>query len=121
MHASQYQKKQGKRAFGTFEHELVDLERTSRKTKRSVSNGTAEVANNTTQEQVLNDTIQVSIKTLRENMVNLVVLIADEHGVLWDQEGHARNKAGQKIDTQGGYNFLFNCFGWKFWEYWSVR
>lgn len=34
-------------------------------------------------------------------MVNRLVLVADEHGVLRDQDGHARNRSGEKNDEEG--------------------
>lgn len=33
-------------------------------------------------------------------MVAAVIIIDNAEGVLQDQDGHARNKAGQKIDAQ---------------------
>lgn len=34
-------------------------------------------------------------------MVAAVIIIDNAEGVLQDQDGHARNKASQKIDAQG--------------------
>lgn len=34
-------------------------------------------------------------------MVNLIMLVADKHGVLQYQEGYSCNEAGHKIDASG--------------------
>ncbi|KAF3552812.1 hypothetical protein F2Q69_00015441 [Brassica cretica] len=42
-----------------------------------------------------------SIDTELRDMVATLILVRDERGELHDQEGHLRNAAGQRIDTQG--------------------
>ena len=34
-------------------------------------------------------------------MVAIVILRQDENGNMYDQDGHLRNAAGQKLDAQG--------------------
>ena len=49
----------------------------------------------------IDTSIQTSIDTESRDMVATLILVRDERGDLYDQEGHLRNATGQRIDAQG--------------------
>ncbi|KAF3542978.1 hypothetical protein DY000_02006956 [Brassica cretica] len=52
----------------------------------------------------IDTSVQTSIDTEPRDMVATLILVCDERGDLYDQEGHLRNATGQRIDAQGGCN-----------------
>ncbi|KAF3508751.1 hypothetical protein F2Q69_00005894 [Brassica cretica] len=49
----------------------------------------------------IDTSIRTSIDTDPRDMVATLILVRDERGDLYDQEGHLRNATGQRIDAQG--------------------
>ncbi|KAF2617822.1 hypothetical protein F2Q68_00039773 [Brassica cretica] len=52
----------------------------------------------------INTSVRTLIDTEPRDMVATLILVRDERGDLYDQEGHLRNATGQRIDAQGSAN-----------------
>ncbi|KAF3522267.1 hypothetical protein F2Q69_00050341 [Brassica cretica] len=96
-----------------FSEDHAHLERTIRKDQHSTSLDAAAFmstdsrthsSTDTRPSSSTDSTPRTSIDPQSQSMVAIVILRQDENGNLYDQDGHLRNAAGQKLDAQGNHN-----------------